>query len=1349
MTNNLHLHTYLPQDRRRALASGQTLPDRAQGSVLFADISGFTPFTEALRHAYGSRRGTEELSKHLNAVYTALIAEVERYSGSVTGFAGDAITCWFDNLDGSAPPRAVACAIALQTAMQSFAKISLPNGEIGQLTIKIGIATGGVRRLVVGDEEHYLLDVLTGETVNRTAVAEQLATAPEILLDEATAEALGDTLTLTEWRSSEETGGRFGLLGNFTAVVNPLPPAPLPELNEETTRPWLNPLIYEREKTGHPLLQTAFRPCVPLFIRFVGINYEADTAANQLNQFICPLQAILAHYEGTLIDLTFGDKGSYAYVNFGALSIHEDDARRAIKTALRLRELAQTLPFLEPLQMGITHGVIRTGAYGGLTRRQYGALGDEVNLAARLMSKAVVGELLVSKQVQRKTVAEFAFKSYAPVQFKGKAKPIPVFAVTSQQKRRAIHLQEPAYALPMVGRQAELQQIAQKLALAAGGKSQLIGIVAEAGFGKSRLVAEVIRVAYQNGFAGYGGACQSDAISTPYQAWKTVWGALFDVDHEMPLKKQMRFIEDEIKDRVPSRVAAMPLLNVVLDMNIPENEFTQNMEPKIRQSALHALLEDCLKAASKDEPLLIVIEDTHWIDALSHDLLEQLAKALANYPVCFVLAYRPPQMARLEVPRLEALAQFTKIELHELTVAEAESAIRAKLVQLYPAHSDSLPVGLVTTLMARTQGNPFYLEELLNYVRDRGLDPADIENIELPNSLHTLILSRIDQLSEMEKSTLRVASIIGRLFRARWLVGYYPELGNFSAVQASLNVLETLDITPLDSPEPELAYLFKHIVTHEVTYESLPFATRAKLHEQLARYLERAYPKALPLEALAFHYERSDNSAKQIEYLHKAGEAAQRNFANDAALDFYGKLLPLLALNTVEGFKEDKEKAKIHLKRGEVLERIGNFDEAESDYHAALQFGKDDPALTAYTQFALGKLNRQRGAYAPALEWLRQAQERRTQLEDKAGLAQVLMETGEVLFRKGEHAQARETLNKGLALAREAGDKLNAAQAFNNLGNVAWGQGDYATVRVLYEESLSLRREIDDKRGVAISLNNLGVLAFTQDDYATARTMNEESLSLRREIGDKRGIAISLNNLGLVTFAQGDNVTARAVHEEGLSLFREIGDKRGIAMSLTNLGVVALVQGDNATAWAMHEESLIMEREAGDKRGIAMSLANLGAVALAQDENVTAQAMYEESLTLCEGMADKSNEAYALLGLGLVGLAENKPEARENILKSLRLRVKMGEQRLQTSSLVGMAGLAVGTGDATGAAQILGAVASALKVLGAEVEFTVLYFHTQTVAAVQAQLGEAAFQSSWEEGEKWSLEEVVERALSA
>jgi predicted ATPase/class 3 adenylate cyclase len=1128
-------------------------------------------------------------------------------------------------------------------------------------------------------------------------------------------------------------------------------PAPAPELDEEMIRPWLDPLVYQQEKTGYALLQTDFRPCVALFTRFTGIDYQADTAADQLNQFIRPLQAILAHYGGTLIDLTFGDKGSYTYINFGALSIHEDDARRAVKTALRLREVAQTLPFLQPLQIGITSGVMHAGAYGGATRRHYGALADEVNMAARLMSTAAGGEILVSEAVYHAAQSDFLFEPQPPLRLKGKSDPITPYRLTAAQPARPPLLHEPAYALPMVGRGAELAAIAQKLDLAAAGASQIVSLVGEAGLGKSRLAAEVLRLAHGRGFASYGGACQADGLNTPYLVWKQIWSSFFDVDPHQPPSAQIQRLREQALRYAPQREAALPLLGRLLDLPLPENRWTEQLAPKNRQTALHALLEDCLKQACAASPLFILIEDLHWIDALSHDLLAEMAQSCAAYPIFFLLAYRPTELPpRLQAPRLEARPNFTPLYLAALNEAEARQMIQAKLAQLYPTRENEFSPILVQKLLTRTEGNPFYLEEALNFLHGRGLDPRAAASWEtdLPDSLHALILSRLDQLKPSQRRVMRVASIIGRLFPVSWLIGYYPALGELSQLQADLTALHNLDLTLLDRTEPELAYLFKHIITHEVTYESLPFAARADLHERLAAYLERLYAAAAPLETLAFHYGRSANSAKQIEYLRRAGEAAQRNFANDAALDFYGKLLPLLALSGVEGFKEEKEKFEIYLQRGQVLELLGKFDEAESDYRAALQFAKDDPALTARSQLALGKLMHLRGDYAPALEWLGRAQARRAGLEDKAGLAQVLNETGAVWWHKGEHGQARATLHKALALAREAGDKLNAAQALNILGLAAWAQGDYAAARAMYEESLSLRREMGDKKGVAASLGNLGlVIADGQGDYATARAMHEECLSLFREIGDKQGVAGSLNNLGNAVRTQGDYATARTLYEESLSLFREMGDKRGVAFALNNLGVVLMAQGDAATARPLYEESLSLKREMGDRMGVANSLGNLGDVALAQGDAATARALYEEGLALSKEMADKSNEAVALLGLGLVDLAENKPEARENILGSLRLRLEMGAQREQTSSLVGMAGLRVAAGDAAGAAQILGAVASALKALGAEVEPAALHFHTQTVAAARAQLGEAAFQQAWAEGAQWTLAAATAYAL--
>ncbi len=1127
------LHIYLAQDRLRALARGESLPGRTTGSALFADISGFTALTEALRNSLGARRGAEELTRRIEAVYSALITQIELFGGSVIEFAGDSMLCWFDDdlslvtsiessdeiIQAPGAQRAVACGVVLQRTMRAFARIVLPDKSSTALTLKVAVASGTAHRFIVGDPKIRRIDTLAGAIVARTATAEHHAHAGEVILDEVTAKIMGEGITIQEWRQDRESYERFAVISGLTQSIDPpvLMQLDAGYLMPEELHPWVHAPLVEREQAGHVAFLIEFRPCVAMFVRFTGIDFDHDLAGPQLDAFICQSQEIVARHGGTFLQLTIGDKGSYAYINFGVLSTHEDDARRAVSAALELQKLTRPLGFLQPLQIGLTQGSLRVGAYGGHSRKTFGALGDEVNLAARLMTTAAAGEILLSSHVYKAVEPYFVFEPRSPVAMKGKAEPVPVFAVTGERKQRAIRLQEPTYALPMVGRADALKVIEEKLDLALSGKSQVIGIIAEAGMGKSRLVAEVIRLARRNGFGGYGGACLSDGVNTPYLTWKTIWSAFFDIDPAAPLKKQMRTLENALEDYATNRLDAMPLLKSVLDMDIPENDFTSNLQPQYRKSALTALFEDCLRSASKDEPILIVVEDLHWIDALSYDLLEDLTKALTDCPICFVLAYRPPQLMRLQASRLEVLPQFAKIELHELNHLEAEQAIRAKLAQLYPARAGAIPVQLVDRLMDRAQGNPFYLEELLNYLRDRGLDPrdpADLQKIELPDSLHALVLSRIDQLSEREKTTLRVASIVGRLFRAAWLTGYYPALGDLAHVKVDLDKLESMDITPLDS-EADLAYLFKHIVTHEVTYESLPFGLRAQLHEQLARYLEKqiangTLSETALLDTLAFHYSYSNNTAKQREYLRKAGENAQRDFASDATLEYYGRLLPLL--------DAPKEQAEIHLKRGQVLELMGKLVEAESDYRAALDLSKDDAAMKASTQFALGRLSRMRGEFELALEWLGQAREMRTALGDNAGLAQVLIETGWVLRNKGEYAQAREPLNEGLRLARQAGDELGAALAVNELGTVAGSQGDKVTAQALHKQSLDMRRGIGDKWGIAASLNDLGVLAYEQGDYATAQALYEESLSLLREMGDKWAISISLANLGRCGF---------------------------------------------------------------------------------------------------------------------------------------------------------------------------------------------------------------------------------------
>ncbi|HET9221436.1 MAG TPA: AAA family ATPase, partial [Roseiflexaceae bacterium] len=801
--------------------------------------------------------------------------------------------------------------------MRALAAVHLPDGGSIALALKVAVTSGPARRFVVGDPAVQYVEALAGATVARLQTAEHLTDPGEVVIDEATAAGLGDALRVAAWRLDESTGERFAIVEecrmeneewrNEAAITGDLSQFFILNSQFERVRSWLLPPIYERLRAGLGEFLTELRPAVALFVRFGGIDYDADDAGARLDSYIRWVQGVLASYDGLLLQLTIGDKGSYFYAAFGAPSAHEDDARRAALAALELRAPPQALAFVETTQIGISQGTLRAGAYGGATRRTYGVLGDEVNLAARLMQRAMPGEVLVSDRVRQALVGEralrrddlFVLEALPLARLKGLPDPVPVFRLAAARDR-TFRLAEPAHALPLVGRAAELALVAEKLELALRGHGQVVGITGEAGLGKSRLVGETIHFARREGLRVFGGACHSYGTNSSYLVWGPIWRGLLGLDPEAPPRRQVRQLEAAVAQLAPERRQALPLLGPLLGLALEENEFTLALEPQHRQSALHALLLDCLRAAAQaaaeeESGLVLVLEDLHWIDPASHELLELVARALVDASLLIMLAYRPPDLLRLQTPRVEALEHFTHVELEALSADESEQVIQAKLAQLLPARRGAAPPALVARVTARAQGNPFYIEELLHYLHDRGIDPLDeaaTAALDLPASLHTLILSRIDQLSEHQRATLRVASVIGRLFHFAWLHGAYPALGKVEPLRADLAELARLELTPLDTPEPELAYLFKHIITQEVAYTSLAAQARARLHEQLATYLERLDAERY-LDLLAYHYDRSDNLAKRREYLWRAGRAAEQRFANDAALDYLSRALEL------------------------------------------------------------------------------------------------------------------------------------------------------------------------------------------------------------------------------------------------------------------------------------------------------------------------------------------------------------------------------------------------------------------------------------------------------------------------
>ncbi len=670
-------------------------------------------------------------------------------------------------------------------------------------------------------------------------------------------------------------------------------------------------------------------------------------------------------------------------------------------------------------------------------------------------------------------------------------------------------------------------------------------------------------MATEQPFAIYGGECESYGLNSSYLVWQPIWRGIFGIEATWSLAKQIDALAKRLQEINPALVQRLPLLGALLNIAIPDNELTRSLDAKLRKTSLEALLVDCLRAEARKAPLLLVLEACQWLDPLSADLVVTIGNAIAELPVFLVLAMRPVEHAHVRSERLQKLAHYAEIQLQPLSGEAAAQFVALKLAQLLGAATEVAPT-LVERITTQAEGNPFYIEELLNYLHYQHVDFRDqaaLTQIELPDSLQRLVLSLIDQLSESQKITVKVASIIGRVFRAAWLQGMYPDLGDPGRVQADLEALRAQDMMLLDPSEPEQIYLFRQMITQGVTYESLPHAVKTALHEQIGLYIEQNYPDAVNqyLDLLAYHFDRSENLDKRRYYLRKAGEAAQAAYANLTAIDYYQRVLPFLG---------PAEQTPVLLRLGAVLELVGRWDNADHAYQLALTLAEEQhlPALEGQAQIAIGELRRKQSQFAEATTWYARARANAEAQGDQAGVAKALICAGTLAAQQGDYATAQTCYDQSLTIRRTMADQPNVANVLNNLGIVARFRGDYAQASAYHQEALAIRRQLDNRWAIAMSLNNLGNVTLDQGEVTAARTYLEEALTIQRTIGDKWAVANALNNLGNVVREQGDFAAAQALYLESITLNRELNEQRALAYLLEDMGILAAMQDDGDRA---------------------------------------------------------------------------------------------------------------------------------------------------------------------------------------
>lgn len=1328
------LLAYIPMDRCQAMAAGRPLPDRGEGAVLFADISGFTVLTEALAAELGPQAGPEELTRQLNRVYGALIAEVDAYRGSVIGFAGDAITCWFDGDDGR---RGLACAMAMQAATSQFAELRTPAGVRIPVAIKIALVTGPVRRFLAGDPAIGLVDVLAGKTLDRMAAAEHLANRGEVIVSDEICSRFTGQLHLLERRQDTGSGEWFHVA---TADPDLAPRSPWPELPAggipvEAARPWLLPAVYQRLSRGQGEFLAELRPAVALFLKFTGIDYDRDPESGQkLDAYLRWVQLIVQRYEGALIQLTIGDKGSYLYVAFGAPQAHDDDPARAAAAALDLQALPAELSYIRGVQIGVCRGQMRAGAYGGPTRRTYGVLGDRTNLAARLMGIAAPGETLCDHETYRAAANVLDFETLPPVRVKGKAELVRVYRPTGERVGSQVGRSPAGGAgCALIGRQAESQRLEAALEQVAAGGSRVLVLEGEAGVGKSRLVAALKCRAQEHGLAWLMGAARSIEQHAPYRAWQEILRAYFALETRHSPAEQQAILQRVVVETAPEQLDRLPLLNDIFNLKLPENSFTARLDPSPRRQNLFLLVAALLRAWTREAPLLLVLEDAQWLDSLSWELVTYLTRSLLLYEnrLLLVLSLRPPEEGTAAAASLAGLKNLEVVEtLPVAPLADAEVAAVAAQVLGLPggeALHSGLPSELAEMVCRRAEGNPFFAEELVFTLRDQGaiaidLDPPRCRVVgdltqaaqALPDTVQGLILARIDRLAPEHQLTLKVAAVIGRTFAYAPLHHTIRQHAGVDeeSLRRSLDDLAASDLTPLQAPRPDLTYIFKHIITQDVAYQTLLFSQRRQLHQTAAEWYEAHYPEQLDELAalLAFHYLRAGDDRQALAYLLQAGERSRRLYAQQEAIAHFQNAL--LCAGRLDAAATAAQRQAIHLALGVLFTDTGQYEAALPHLDLALSLARErgDGDVQAAACRWRARWHELRSEYPAALEWVQTGLaalgERQT-----AESAELLAVAGLTNTRLGNYAAAREACLAGQAIAGPRPEARAAlARICNVLGGIYSMEGHNSRAAEYYQQALDLYAANGDLYGQAVSHNQVANACFFLSRWQEAGDHYRQSRDFFGQVGHIFNHAVVDNNLGGIFNGQGRLDEALACYHAGLQAFERIGGSAywtglihmNLAETFTRRGEIepacrhlqlsqidferaqardllpllklrfaetALLDGRREEAQAYGEQALALARELQARVEEGSIQRVLGEIAIAGGRFAAAAACLAESLRIQDEVANEFEKARSQMALAHLHLAQGEVQPAKEQLEQCRPVFERLDARLELAEV--------------------------------------------------------------------------------
>lgn len=897
-------------------------------TVMFADLSGFTAISEKL--------DPEEVTSFINACFERLESVILAHGGIVDEYLGDCIKAVFGlNPEVDDPThQAVHAALEIRAALEQFNRDHpLPN----PLTVHVGMDTGDLIPMELSGTGASSFAVV-GEVVRRAARLEDASASGQIFVGPGTHDETKEDFEYRDLPPLASGDGRAP-----AAIFELLAPVASPRTRRASER--RQATVVFADAIGLEDLSKDLAPEV--FALFTKECFE-DLAG-----------AIAEH--GGVIDKYTGD-GVMAL--FGVPNAIEHAPRQAVNAAIdihdRFSRLVEERGFAGRLDIhiGINTGLVIAGDIGGRLKRDFTVMGDVVNLAARLKEAAPRGAVYVGPETHRHTRSDFEYRALEPMRFKGKEQAIPTFELASRSKqmhRTHAARRDRALLSAMVGRQAELASFRGALDRLAEGAGGIVSLVGEAGMGKSRLLSEALEAAREHDLPVLFGRSLLIGRAQSFHPFVDLLRHWAGITEEMNEEAALSRLEGAVRAVLPDEAdEVFPFITRLLGLHVTgvHAQRLAGIEGEALEKLVFKSTRELFRAIARDRATVLVFEDLHWADQSSLNLLESLLPLGREAPLLFVHVLRPLFQDTGDRVLRVCAERFRDVHL-ELRLEPLDDEESARLVGNLLDIED-LPSEVQSTIAAKTEGNPFYIEEVVRSLIDEGAIvhrdgrfrvTEEIHRVEIPGTIQDVIMTRVDRLDESVRALLQMASVVGRTFYPRILSHLVARPGALEADLARLLERELIQergeawqvaVGPRAVAD-EMVYIFKHALAQEAVYESILRKTRRELHGRVAETIEALFTQRLPefYPMLAYHYSRAEQLEPAERYLCHAGEAAVASAAFSEALQHFREAAAIFdRLNGADGGDTDhrafleKHLAMALLNTGQNLESIAHFDRA-------------------------------------------------------------------------------------------------------------------------------------------------------------------------------------------------------------------------------------------------------------------------------------------------------------------------------------------------------------------------------------------------------------------------------------